>query len=261
MDPTAKEAKQDFSHSDTPTRSQLNGHSPAPVAERVATLTASTSTEDPEIRQHSEKERLNAAELSVEEGASNPDQETVESASLQSGSHAGGGARAAERSISDGEAGDEEERAAWEREWKRVLEEAGQKVERAPLFQGKPLDLFRLYKEVTRRGGVDACTRSKSMTKVAEALGLPRGASFSAVAQRLKLAYLRHLFPLERASYPHRRLPVHPLLSPSKHSIPLSRPIAPLFPTPTCSVRLLLPWGSQLCIPHPLPHSPAGCGC
>jgi hypothetical protein len=77
-----------------------------------------------------------------------------------------------------------------------LMSERGQPIMRLPTLGFKELDLFRLFKEVTSRGGVDYVIAKKQWKEVADALGLPSSCTDSGF--RLRLHYVRYLEPYER---------------------------------------------------------------
>ncbi|GJQ14266.1 hypothetical protein GpartN1_g6057.t1 [Galdieria partita] len=80
-----------------------------------------------------------------------------------------------------------------------LMSKRGQPILRLPTLGFKELDLFRLFKEVTSRGGVDYVIAKKQWKEVADALGLPSSCTDSGF--RLRLHYIRYLEPYERVYF------------------------------------------------------------
>lgn len=72
----------------------------------------------------------------------------------------------------------------------------GQPISRLPTLGFKELDLWTLYREVTRRRGIDAVIARKQWKEVAEALHLPSSCTDSGF--RLRLHYKKYLEAFER---------------------------------------------------------------
>mmetsp|Transcript_15454 Transcript_15454/g.63046 ORF Transcript_15454/g.63046 Transcript_15454/m.63046 type:complete len:321 (-) Transcript_15454:127-1089(-) len=75
----------------------------------------------------------------------------------------------------------------------------GQPIQRLPTLGFKELDLWVLYKEVTRRRGVDAVIAKKQWKEVADALNLPASCTDSGF--RLRLHYTKYLEQYEKAHF------------------------------------------------------------
>eukprot|EP00188_Purpureofilum_apyrenoidigerum_P004418 Plantae.Rhodophyta-Purpureofilum_apyrenoidigerum.ctg4997.p1 GENE.Plantae.Rhodophyta-Purpureofilum_apyrenoidigerum.ctg4997~~Plantae.Rhodophyta-Purpureofilum_apyrenoidigerum.ctg4997.p1 ORF type:complete len:335 (-),score=54.52 Plantae.Rhodophyta-Purpureofilum_apyrenoidigerum.ctg4997:123-1127(-) len=75
----------------------------------------------------------------------------------------------------------------------------GQAIQRLPTLGFKELDLWVLYKEVTKRRGVDAVIAKKQWKEIADALNLPASCTDSGF--RLRLHYVKYLEPFERAHF------------------------------------------------------------
>lgn len=72
----------------------------------------------------------------------------------------------------------------------------GEPIQRLPTLGFKELDLWVLYKEVIRRGGIDTVIANKQWKEVAEALQLPSSCTDSGF--RLRLHYKKYLEAFER---------------------------------------------------------------
>lgn len=75
-------------------------------------------------------------------------------------------------------------------------EEIGEPIQRLPTLGFKELDLWILYKEVVKRGGIDTVIAKKQWKEVAEALQLPSSCTDSGF--RLRLHYKKYLEGFER---------------------------------------------------------------
>lgn len=75
----------------------------------------------------------------------------------------------------------------------------GNPIQRLPTLGFKELDLWILYKEVTKRRGVDAVIAKKQWKEVADALNLPASCTDSGF--RLRLHYTKYLEQYERSHF------------------------------------------------------------
>ncbi|GJD12324.1 AT-rich interactive domain-containing protein 3A [Galdieria sulphuraria] len=94
---------------------------------------------------------------------------------------------------------DTEEESHFYQSLYELMSRRGQPILRLPTLGFKELDLFRLFKEVTSRGGVDYVIAKKQWKEVADALGLPSSCTDSGF--RLRLHYIRYLEPYERTYF------------------------------------------------------------
>lgn len=61
---------------------------------------------------------------------------------------------------------------SFERTYSSLLSRVGKASRRNPVFSGQELDLFKLHRVVSRRGGYDAVTESKGWKEVARIIGV-----------------------------------------------------------------------------------------
>eukprot|EP00188_Purpureofilum_apyrenoidigerum_P001401 Plantae.Rhodophyta-Purpureofilum_apyrenoidigerum.ctg17676.p1 GENE.Plantae.Rhodophyta-Purpureofilum_apyrenoidigerum.ctg17676~~Plantae.Rhodophyta-Purpureofilum_apyrenoidigerum.ctg17676.p1 ORF type:complete len:314 (+),score=48.51 Plantae.Rhodophyta-Purpureofilum_apyrenoidigerum.ctg17676:323-1264(+) len=92
-----------------------------------------------------------------------------------------------------------EERIRFYHDLHNFMSSIGQPIQRLPTLGFKELDLWVLYKEVTRRRGVDAVIAKKQWKEVADALQLPASCTDSGF--RLRLHYVKYLEAFERAHF------------------------------------------------------------
>jgi hypothetical protein len=93
---------------------------------------------------------------------------------------------------------DSEEVAQWMARWRAHLLERGQPVLRqAPVISGKPLDIYALYHEFKRRGGLEQLLANRELSHAVLALGYPHNYQFQNTSQRLKRFYQQNLLSLE----------------------------------------------------------------
>lgn len=91
------------------------------------------------------------------------------------------------------------ERDAFYRKLHAFRDAIGEPIQRLPTLGFKELDLCALYKEVTKRHGIDAVIAKKQWKEVAEALQLPSSCTDSGF--RLRLHYKKYLEAFERKFY------------------------------------------------------------
>lgn len=88
------------------------------------------------------------------------------------------------------------EREAFYTKLHAFREETGEPIQRLPTLGFKELDLCVLYREVTKRNGIDSVIANKQWKEVAEALQLPSSCTDSGF--RLRLHYKKYLEAFER---------------------------------------------------------------
>jgi len=81
----------------------------------------------------------------------------------------------------------------------RFMTSMGQPIQRLPTLGFKELDLWRLYKEVTSKDGIDAVIAKKQWKDIADALNLPP--SCTDAGFRLRVHYNRYLESYERVNF------------------------------------------------------------
>lgn len=91
------------------------------------------------------------------------------------------------------------ERDSFYRKLHAFRDAIGEPIQRLPTLGFKELDLCALYKEVTKRHGIDAVIAKKQWKEVAEALQLPSSCTDSGF--RLRLHYKKYLEAFERKFY------------------------------------------------------------
>lgn len=103
------------------------------------------------------------------------------------------------------------EREAFYAKLHTFREEIGEPIQRLPTLGFKELDLCVLYREVTKRNGIDSVIANKQWKEVAEALQLPSSCTDSGF--RLRLHYKKYLEAFERKFFS----PAPPRGTPNKH--------------------------------------------
>lgn len=73
---------------------------------------------------------------------------------------------------------------------------SGKPVVRIPLLDKKPIDLYKLKKEVAARGGVEQVTQQKKWAEIGRELGYARK-NCTSMSNSLKSAYTKLVLPYE----------------------------------------------------------------
>lgn len=105
------------------------------------------------------------------------------------------------------------EREAFYAKLHTFREEIGEPIQRLPTLGFKELDLCVLYREVTKRNGIDSVIANKQWKEVAEALQLPSSCTDSGF--RLRLHYKKYLEAFERKFFS----PTPPRGASGKHAV------------------------------------------
>jgi hypothetical protein len=91
------------------------------------------------------------------------------------------------------------DRATWLATYHRFMIENGTRVERLPIFDREPLDIYRLYHAVIGRGGLESVTTQKLWRQVTQDLNVDPDRTDAGF--RLRVHYTKYLYPFEAAFF------------------------------------------------------------
>lgn len=91
------------------------------------------------------------------------------------------------------------DRASWLAAYHRFMIENGTRVERLPIFDREPLDIYRLYHAVIGRGGLECVTTQKLWRQVTQDLNVDPDRTDAGF--RLRVHYTKFLYPFEAAFF------------------------------------------------------------